>query len=72
MIARFAVHRDRSTVRLGNDVPGDRKAETGAFAGRLGGEEWLEQLVADVGRNADAIVAHAKLDRIAKVPGRSP
>jgi hypothetical protein len=42
---------------LRDDVVGDRQAEAGAFAGRLGGEERLEQLVPDVVGNAGAVVA---------------
>jgi hypothetical protein len=40
--ARFALHGDRAAMLLGDDVVADR-AEPGAFAGRLGGEERLEQ-----------------------------
>ena len=35
---------DRAAVLLGNDVPADRQAKTGALAGRLGREEGREQL----------------------------
>ena len=52
---------------LRDDVVGDRQAEPGALAGRLGGEERLEQLVPDVGRNAGAVVAHADFHRVAEL-----
>ena len=55
---------------LRDDVIADRQAEAGALAGRLCREEWLEQLVFDVIRNAGAIVAHADLDRISDIAGR--
>ena len=61
----LAVDRDRAAVLLGDDVVGDRQAEAGAFAGRLGGEERLEQLVADVLGDAGAVVAHADFHRVA-------
>ena len=51
-----------AAVLLGDDFVADRQPEPGAFAGRLGGEERLEQLVLDLGGNADAVVAHAHLD----------
>ena len=58
-----------AAVLLRDDVVADRQAEAGALAGRLGGEERLEQLVPDLGRNADAVVAHADLDRVAERRG---
>ena len=64
-----AVYGDAAAVLLGHDVVADRQAETGAFARWLGGEEWLEQFVPDVGRNADAIVTDADLHRVTQVAG---
>jgi hypothetical protein len=55
---------------LGDDVPADREAEPGALAGRLGGEERLEQFVPDLGRDAGAVVAHPDLDRVAEIARR--
>ena len=43
--ADLAVDLDRAAMLLGDDVIADREAEPGAFAGRLGREERLEQLV---------------------------
>jgi hypothetical protein len=40
-----------------------------AFAGRLGGEEGLDQLVPDVLGYTDAIVPNLDLDRVAEVAG---
>jgi hypothetical protein len=53
--ADSAVDGNRAAVLLGDDVVADRKPEPGAFAGGLGGEERLEQLVPELGRDADAI-----------------
>ena len=61
---------DRAAVLLRDDVPADRKAEPGAFAGRLGREERLEQFVPDLGRDAGAVVAHADFDRRAEIACR--
>src|ERR1700680_24665 len=44
--------------------------DTGALAGRFGGEEWLEQLVFDLRDNAGAVVAYADLDCIAEISRR--
>src|SRR6185437_16024251 len=54
---------------LGDDVVADRKAEPGALAGGLGGEKWLEQLVAVLGLDAGAVIAHANLDPIGNFAG---
>jgi hypothetical protein len=40
---------------LGHDVVADREPEAGAFPGRLGREERLEQFVFNLGRNPDAV-----------------
>ena len=39
---------------IDNDVPRDRQAQPRAFAYRLGGEEWFEQVLADFFRHAVA------------------
>jgi hypothetical protein len=44
---------------LGHDVIADRETEAGALAGRLSGEEWLEQLDLDLSRN-DAMTIRIK------------
>src|SRR5271156_6143684 len=56
---------------LDDDVVAQRPAEPGTFAGRLGGEERIENLRLDVGRNASAVVANLDLHAIAQIPGRS-
>src|SRR6516165_7294060 len=55
---------------LGHDVVADRESKARALTGGLGRKERLKQLVFDLGRNADAIVAHLDLDRIAEIPRR--
>src|ERR1700746_601866 len=55
---------------LGHDVVADRKAETGSFAGRLGGEERLKELVRDLRWNANAVVADVDFNRIAQIACR--
>ena len=55
---------------LRNDVIADRQAEPGALAGRLGGEEWLKELVLDLRGNAGAVVADAEFDPIAEISRR--
>jgi hypothetical protein len=57
---------------LGDDVPADRQTEPRAFAGWLGGEERLKQFVADLGRNAGAVVAYLDLDGVCEVARRDP
>ncbi len=61
---------DRAAVLLDDDVVAEREAETGAFAGRLGGEERIEDLVAHLGRDAGAVIADADLDPVAEALGR--
>ena len=39
VVADLAVHSDAAVMLLRDDVVGDRQAEAGALAGRLGGEE---------------------------------
>src|SRR5215472_2067628 len=55
---------------LRDDVVADREPETSPFAGRLGREERLEQLVPDFGRYTGAVVADADFDRLAEIAGR--
>ena len=52
---------------LRDDVVADRQAEPRPFAGWLGREERLEQLVPDLGRDAGPVVADADLDGIAEI-----
>src|SRR5215469_10875789 len=54
-LADLAVDTDRATMLSGHDVVADGKAEARTFAGRLGGEERLEELVFDFRRNANAV-----------------
>ena len=63
--SRFALHRDRAAMLLGDDVVADRQTQLRTLAGRLGGKERLEQLVLDLGRDAHAVVTHPNLDRVA-------
>jgi len=53
-----------------DDVVADRKAKTGAFAGRLRGEKRIENLLLHLGRNAGAVVPDPDLDLVAEVSGR--
>ena len=55
---------------LGDDVVGDRQAEAGALAGGLGGKEWLEQFIPDVGRNTGAVVPHTNFHHLARIACR--
>src|SRR5579864_2314617 len=64
----FAVDRDRAAVLQGHDLVADRQAKPGTLAGRLSGEERLEQLLPVFGRNADAVVAHHDLDGVLQIP----
>src|SRR5262249_21211978 len=68
-LAEGAVDLDRAAMLLRDDVIADREAETGAFTGRLGRKERLEQFVAIFGRNAGAVVAHSDLDLVAEITG---
>src|SRR5215472_14801085 len=69
-VADFALDRDRAAVLLGHDIEADRQAEPGALAGRLGGEERLEQLLPVFPGNADTVVAHPDLDAITHFTSR--
>ena len=55
---------------LRDDVVADREPQTGAFAGRLGCEERLEQPVPDFRRDTGAVVTHPDLDVAAEIAGR--
>src|SRR5215472_7846042 len=65
---RLARDRNAAAVLLRHNVVADRQAEAGALAGRLGGEERLEQLVPDFLRNADTVVTHSDLHRVSQLP----
>src|SRR5579864_3809837 len=69
-LLRVALDLDRATVLLSHDVVADRQPKAGPLAGRLGREERLEQLVLDVGRDANAVVANPHLDHVAEIARR--
>src|SRR5215471_12427218 len=69
-VTDFAVDRDGATVLQRYDLVAYRQPKTGAFTGRLGREERLEQLVPVFRRNTDAIVAHPDLDASVEPAGR--
>src|SRR5689334_2791458 len=52
------------SIMLFNDGIDQCKAQTGAFARVLGGEEWFEQSVHDARRNTAAFVLHDQIDRV--------
>jgi len=52
---------------LGHDVVADREAKAGSLASRLGREERLEQLVLDLRRDTNAVVADADLHCLAEL-----
>src|SRR5262245_48454474 len=54
-----------------DDVVAHGKAKSGAFAGRLSREEWIEYLFFYLGRNARAVVADTDFHRIAETLRRS-
>src|SRR5262245_26304439 len=64
----LAIDHDATAVLLRHDVVAHRVAKPGTLARRLGGEEWSEQLVFDFFRDADAIVTHFDLRRVAQLP----
>src|SRR6185437_10110416 len=70
VFTNLAVHSNAATMLLGDYVVGDRQTEAGTLARRLGCEERLKQLVPDLERDTDTIVAHGDLGRIAQVTGR--
>ena len=54
---------------LDDDVVADGETEAGAFAGRLGCKERIEDLFLHLGRDAGAIVADPDFHTVAEVPG---
>jgi hypothetical protein len=68
--ADAALDIDAAAMPARHDLVADREAEPGALAGRLGREERREELGADRVRYADAVVAHADLDRVAEAARR--
>src|SRR5215831_18733005 len=68
-VADLAIDGDRAAVLLGYDLVAYRQAEPCTFAGRLGREEGLEQLLPVLRRNANAIVAHPDFDAFAELAG---
>src|SRR5258708_5895398 len=69
-LAKPAIDLNRAAMLLRDDVVGDRQPQTGALACRLGREEWLKQLIPNVGRYAGPVVADPYLDRIPGVEVR--
>ena len=57
---------------MARDALHEGQAETGALAYFLGREERLEEMRLHVGGHADAVVAHAKPDVLARRDGGSP
>ena len=57
---------------LHDDVVADRQAQAGALARGLGREERVEDAVADLRRDAVAVVADPHLHRVAQVARRRP
>ena len=55
---------------LGHDVVADREIKAGPLAGWLRREERLKELVLDVGRNADAVVANADFNSLSEISRR--
>src|SRR5262245_14518579 len=68
-VADLAVDRDGTAVLLRYNLVADRQPKPGAFAGRLGREEGLEQPFPVFRRNTNAIVPHPDLDAFAKLAG---
>ena len=57
---------------LSHDVVADRQPEARPFAGWLGGEERLKELVFDLRWNANSVVADVDFYRIAQIARRAP
>ena len=55
---------------LDDDVVTNGQAQPSPFTGRLGREEWVEQLLLHLGWNAGAVVADADFDAVTEVLGR--
>src|SRR5215207_7516009 len=54
---RLALHVDSAAMLFSHDRAGDCQALAGAFADFLGGEEWIEDLIQVLRRDAAAVVA---------------
>lgn len=57
-VARAGFHADASVMPVHDDPVHDFEPESGTLAGRFGGEERLEEVFANVRRNAGAVVFH--------------
>jgi hypothetical protein len=68
VVADLAVYSDDAAMLLRDDVVGDRQAEPGALASRLGGEERLEQFVLDIVGDTRADVVGPEDYTIIRVP----
>ena len=55
---------DRAAMLFHDDVVAHRQSKSGAFAGRLGGEEGIEHLLLHLWRDAGAVVADADFDMV--------
>jgi hypothetical protein len=56
-----ALSTDGAAVLLRYDLVADRQPESGAFVGRLGRKERLEQFIPVFRRNTDTIVTHPEI-----------
>ena len=70
-VADLAVDRNGTAVLLRYNLVADRQPKPGAFAGRLGCKEGLEQPFPVFRRNTSAIVPHPDLDAFAELAGQS-
>src|SRR5829696_609437 len=61
----FRINFDCAGMLLDDDIMAEREPETGSFSRRLCGEERIEHLVLNLGRNAGAVVANPDLDFVA-------
>src|SRR5829696_5597905 len=66
----FRINLDCAGMLLDDDIMAEREPEASSFSRRLCGEERIEHLVLNLGRNAGAVVANPDLDFVAKVPRR--
>src|SRR5688572_32944704 len=64
--ARVRVEIDVTAMAVDDDVMGDVEAEPGADALRLGGEEWVEDPLRDLGWDARPGIGDADLDLLAE------
>src|SRR6266852_866613 len=69
-VADLAIDRDCAAVLLGDGLVAYRQAKSRTFAGWLGCEEGLEQFLAVLMRNANAVVTDPDLDAFAELAGR--